>query len=407
MKLVWLGLAAIAVVAIGATAYAVTGNNLTDDAGQYHGCVKDANGQLRVISPDDSCGPHETAITWNHQGKQGPQGEAGPQGPAGDPGPQGPAGDPGPRGPQGEPGPQGLQGPAGDVSLGTLAGSSCTRADGSAGSVAVTTNPDNSVSLACGPIVSWCASHTPSVGLHMLVNCDDTTHTITYTCVEGWTDADNNPGDGCERSTSGLAPITYGNEAAAYLAATFFEISGATTGQFSVAGQCNEDALYAACTGGTPSDPLPTMTVDANHYAGEFDRALVIPDATNSEFHVTLRFRIKTTQAIPITLPTLGQCNLSIDTTNGVAKDAVVTLLDHVEAGFPDGPMTVSDVALAQLEASDFSLSGGFACSLATTADVGTAITSVVESAITPWVTDVSTLCGASTTPYFQVCPAP
>lgn len=416
MKLVWLGLAAIAVVAIGATAYAVTGNNLTDDAGQYHGCVKDANGQLRVISPDDSCGPHETAITWNQQGKQGPQGEAGPQGPAGDPGPQGPAGDPGPRGPQGEPGPQGIQGPAGDVSLGALDGSSCTRADGSAGSVAVTTNPDNSISLACASLVSWCSSHTPSVGLHMLVNCDESAHMITYTCETGWTDADNDPHDGCESSIGGLAAITYDNLAAAWLSANFFMIHDAAQAIVPVAAQCSEPTL-AACPGGVQSDPLPTMSVDAAQQAGDQPRAVVVPDQADAEFHLTLRFRLKTVQPIPVTLPVAGQCNLNIDTTNGVDKDAVVTLLNHVAAGFPDGPTTVSDIALAQLATTDYSLSGGVGCSL-TTVSAAT-VTSIVQTAIAPWVTNVSTLCGAptddpmtTTVPVygsdgFQLCPAP
>lgn len=416
MKLAWLGLAAVAVIAIGATAYAVTGGGLTGAGGEYHGCVNNTNGQLRVIAADASCKAHETPITWNQQGAQGAPGEPGEQGPAGETGPQGLTGGTGPRGadgqtgpqgPRGETGAQGVPGPAGDVSLSTLAGSDCTRADGSAGSVTVTTNPDNSISLACGPVASWCASHTPPVGLHMLVYCDEASRTITYACTEGWTDADNDPQDGCETGSAGLAPITFSNETAAELAADFFQMSGNPNPTLPVPADCSEGGLFAACTGGVASDPLPTITVDAAQRPGGLDRAIIIPDAANSEFHLTLRFRLKTVQPIPITFPTLGQCNLSIDTTAGTDQDALVTLLAHVAPGFPNGPTTVSDISLAQLDATDFSLSGGIACLLATPGGVTAAITSAVQGAITPWVTSVSTLCGASDIPYFQVCPAP
>ena len=76
--------------------------------GVVEACYNNATGVLRVATPTKPCltttaNPafRETAISWNQQGPQGPEG---PQGPAG---PQGPQGVPGPQGPQGVPGGQG------------------------------------------------------------------------------------------------------------------------------------------------------------------------------------------------------------------------------------------------------------------------------------------------------------
>lgn len=61
-------------------------------------CIKNVNGQLRIVSSSSECLPSETAISWNAVGPTGPAGPAGPQGPEG---PTGPAGPTGPQGPSG------------------------------------------------------------------------------------------------------------------------------------------------------------------------------------------------------------------------------------------------------------------------------------------------------------------
>jgi hypothetical protein len=76
----------------------------------YTGCVKTANGQLRMVAEDEPCGSKETRIAWNQQGPQGLQGPQGEKGDTGEPGPQGPEGPQGPTGPTGNSGPMGPQG---------------------------------------------------------------------------------------------------------------------------------------------------------------------------------------------------------------------------------------------------------------------------------------------------------
>jgi hypothetical protein len=95
----------------GALATAYAGTN-----GIIHACVKDGN--LRILSGNQTCKSKETALDWNIQGPQGPKGDkgnAGPQGLKGDKGDPGPQGTPGTPGAKGDTGPQGLQGDKGDT----------------------------------------------------------------------------------------------------------------------------------------------------------------------------------------------------------------------------------------------------------------------------------------------------
>lgn len=146
-----------------------------------HACVRPSNGQVRIVPPSTACRAGERRLTWTRNavgvpglaGPRGPAGPAGPHGPAGPPGPAGPAGPqglPGLQGPQGltgpagptgpagkdgAPGPQGPrgatgpQGPAGPASLAALAGTACTKAGGGAGTLAIRTEADDTITLAC------------------------------------------------------------------------------------------------------------------------------------------------------------------------------------------------------------------------------------------------------------------
>lgn len=84
-------------------------------------------GSLRVIDAQagQQCLAGERQLTWNRDGRPGPQGLTGPSGAVGAPGPVGPAGPAGPvgsQGIQGVPGAAGAAGPAGPVGPGGPAG---------------------------------------------------------------------------------------------------------------------------------------------------------------------------------------------------------------------------------------------------------------------------------------------
>ena len=364
-----------------------------------------------MVKPGQACQRNETQITWNQTGPQGPRGlpgtpgQLGPEGPQGPQGDKGDKGDTGPQGPQGDKGDKGdpgPQGPAGTASLQALAGTVCTRADGSAGSVGVTVGSDNSISLSCQTPEAWCAANAPAVGPHMQVTCDSAAHTFTYTCEAGWADTDDNPADGCEASTEGLQPLSFSPQATEVLAVGGLMFGGIHTAPFQA--DCGGD-LDAACPGGVPSSPLPTMTVDGNRRAGEPD-TVVIPDPADSRYTITAHFRLKTDTAIPITVPTgspqAAQCGLNIDTTKGSNPEITVTFQDDVVGA--DGPTVVSDVALSGLESGDYSVTGDFVCSLATVVTV-TDIAAALQDGITQWIDTRGAICGAVEPYYFQQCP--
>jgi hypothetical protein len=105
------GVVALAATAA-TTAWAVSGSS----GDTIVGCVKDGNGQLRIVGGAGDCNTNESALTWSKSGQPGPAGPTGPAGatgPAGPTGPQGPTGDTGPKGDSGATGPSGPTGGTG------------------------------------------------------------------------------------------------------------------------------------------------------------------------------------------------------------------------------------------------------------------------------------------------------
>lgn len=344
---------------------------LRDSGAVYHGCVNSTNGNLRV---SDACRTDERAITWNEtgpQGVQGPQGEPGPQGP------EGPRGDVGQQGPKGDTGPQGQ---AGVVSLQSLAGTACTRHDGTAGTVSVTVGADDSIALSCG---------TPSTG-----------------------------SGGNSSSSSGplpLAPIALKNSvnpdgSVNAVLSGLDELSADAGGAWTVdvQPQC-DDAALAACPAGTPSSPLPTLTVDQGSRVGDSPRAVLSADPADSLIHTQFRVRVKTIAPIPVTAGG-AQCKIAVDTTNGATPDVTLAFDDVVDStNAPDGPTVPGAVSLTGLESSDYSLNpvgpADFLCFGATFIP-RTEVIAVLARALTPWATTRGQICGAPADFFFQWCPA-
>jgi hypothetical protein len=373
-----IGTALVVVLASAGLSVAATG----DSVPVYHGCVHEGNQVLRVLGPGDACRRAERAITWNESGPAGPAGPAGPQGPKGD------------KGDKGDPGAPGA------VSLESLAGTACTRADGSAGAVAVAVGGDDAISLSCsgGPPRSWCEANAPAPAPHATIDCDEEAQLVVGACVVGWTDLNHDPADGCELETP-LAPIELGPAGYAGLARFTAAFGGVYPAR--VEPQCG-GGIGVACPGGTPTSPLPELLVDQDRYPGDADRAVFVPEPANSRFLVTLRARIRSLTPIPITLPTLGDCSLTVDTTAGSRPDVSLDFADAVLATAPNGPTALGDLTIAGLEAADFSLSGGIACAIA---NVGTsAIVSAVQQALGAWAERRATICGAPADVYFQHC---
>ena len=77
-----------------------------NDPDELHACYNNSR-HLLIIDDPANCGNNETAVSWNQQGLQGPQGLIGLTGPAGANGLTGPQGNPGQ---QGNPGPAGAGG---------------------------------------------------------------------------------------------------------------------------------------------------------------------------------------------------------------------------------------------------------------------------------------------------------
>lgn len=136
-------------LSVGSAALAAGGAGVAASEDVITACQKRGKGFLRVVVDASQCRQNERVVSWNERGPAGPPGPAGEQGP---PGPAGPAGPPGPPGPPGPVGPQGPQGPPGSgiSGIADLEGTACTRADGSAGTLAIVTTAANVIELQCG-----------------------------------------------------------------------------------------------------------------------------------------------------------------------------------------------------------------------------------------------------------------
>jgi hypothetical protein len=160
-----------------------------------------------------------------------------------------------------------------------------------------------------------------------------------------------------------------------------------------------------ACPGGTPSNPLPTVSVDDAPQPLDTPRAE--GSVSGNEFDIIGRFRLSTLQDVPITLPVIGNCGISIDTTHGSVPDITVAVPDSVVIDATtgvgaDGPTVVGDATLTNLEQADYTVTGGGGCS---TASIGSStVIHIILGAITPWIHDVGTVCGAPDPDYVQAC---
>ena len=134
----------VAAVAVAAAAGAGVTALLAEET--INACRNRSTGVLRVPTPGSGCKGDETPLQWSVRGPAGPAGPPGPTGPAGATGATGAVGPAGPRGATGATGPQG---PPGPVSVAALAGTGCTTAAGTWGTLAVTTAPAGTVSFAC------------------------------------------------------------------------------------------------------------------------------------------------------------------------------------------------------------------------------------------------------------------
>ncbi len=364
--------AALSAVIFGAAGYA-TAADLTDTGDTFHGCVNKYSGALRVVAPDKDCRRSENPVTWNQTGPAGPKGDTGAAGPA---------------------------------SIDALDGSACTRADGSAGVLAVAVGSDNAVSMVCGVKSTWCSTHTPEddIFLHQRVTCDEETRTLTYTCEDGWVDANHEHADGCEASTSPPAAISFDQHAVAYLAVL---IPSRPKSSVDIQPDC-DSAPAVACTGGSPDTSLSSVSVDTSQLAGDPPRAQIDTDADARTFTVTERARLTTDEPIPVTFSSggfSGECSVSIDSRRGPSPDVTMTYTDRVEPDAPNGPTVVSTPStLTGLTADDIDISGGFLCTAGTLAGELSGLYDGIAHSLGPWVVQGATVCGVAEPVYFERC---
>lgn len=339
----------VALAAAGGLAYAA----IPDGSGVYHACKQRANGSLRLIDPSlpasstlSRCTAAEDEVSWNQTGPRGLQGLTGPKGDKGDAGPPGPKGDKGDAGATGPPGPSSLQ---------TLEGSPCTRASGADGAISLSVNADDTIVLHCGNAPNWCPSHTPTVGPHMSVSCDESTDTLSFVCAPGYVDFDRDHSNGCEVGYDPLDDTLETGQAAARY------ILGDGSYDIPIPPTC-VGSVTIACPGGQPSATPYTLHVSVSDVN-------VVPVAGQSAFDASAAFVVTTPAAIPVGVPVVGDCSLAVDTNAGASPSvrvlARLNLVNREDPTAAANRVAVTGVTIDGLTADDATLGGSFGCQLA------------------------------------------
>jgi hypothetical protein len=380
MKSVLPAVVMVMVVGVGAVLAGPVALQIIDPEGVIHACYRigasSSAGQLRVVEPGEACKANELPLEWNANGEQGPQGEQGVQG------------EQGPQGEQGEKGEQGDQGPPGPATA--LDGSSCTRSDGSDGVVDVSVNAVNVITLTCepAPTPNWCATHTPVVGDHMTVTCNEDTDTLTFTCDDGWYDRNADIVDGCEVTLEAL-PQTLATVQAAV------DLLFAGSRDFDVLANCGGTPVIS-CPGGNPLDPPAQIRLVGTN---------VVATESSGLFAFSATLSAESLQDIPVSAFGLD-CAITIDTAAGSSSTVQiagsVNFSSHDAPESPANRLDFSNLVLNGLEDEDVHLGGSPFCEIA---NWGLAFfTDTLVSVIADSLTNQA-LCGVSGPELFMPCP--
>jgi hypothetical protein len=387
----------LAGVLIGASVGFVSGAIPATGTGTYSACY-DAGGSLKLIDPvvTPTCPKgYKGPITWNQTGPQGlpgavgaagptgPQGPTGTQGPKGDagtPGAPGAAGAPGAQGPVGPIGPQGEPGRDGSANLDSLEGGACRLPGDVAGTVDVAVASDGLITFTCVAVPTWCSLHTPTVGAHMTVTCDEEGQSLTFACATFWHDIDDDIATGCERS-AGQAAMDLLFPAEADLA---------------VPASCG-GSLTVGCPGGVPLDPPATIHAVSSN--------VVATEVVNAD-----RFDGSAIVELSGVIPIGGfgaDCSATFDTAPGPYPDVqILTPINFVpDAGAPGGyRIEFGDVSLNRFTTDDITIGGSFTCQIL---DFGLGFfVNTVTDTLADQIRSSGQLCLAPEPKLVEVCPS-
>jgi hypothetical protein len=284
----------------------------------------------------------------------------------------------------------------------------------------------------------------------MRVACDDSTgNQVQYTCHPDWRDTDQDPTDGCESEKDGLQTMWFTQASSQALQDHIFGIFHmdgygipfADTPSYqwgvydgfvdpivaAVQPDCGSDPMVA-CPGGQAADPPPALGIDLSVHAGDSPQRTFVSmtGATSptgfpyydagtgtAEAAAGARFRLKTESPIPFTHGG-ATCNVSIDSTQGTVPDVRLdaTLTRATDPGTgqgDDGPPQLGNVAITNLESSDYTISPAtssdfvcFGAGFITMANVVDAIT----TPLTDWFKRATRLCGTAGPYWWEPCPS-
>lgn len=253
-----------------------------------------------------------------------------------------------------------------------------------------------------------CPNPLPTPGPYLQLSCDPADGIVVRTCTNpDWEDLNQISADGCEaaRQMPMFVPSNaFGNDAATAYADRL-------SGSFWLTGYPGDrepgdwwEVNPLLVPVDTAQDPPPNLSADFTTEPGDLPRRAVSNIQGASRYDITYRFRLSTTEPIPMSFPLVGECEVSIDTTQGANQDLRVDFqVSFYNFGWQQAS-SLQNLSVTQLENADLTIGGSFGCQLGDPS-LADSIRAAVEDALFDHFTErVNATCGAVDPYWWQDC---
>ena len=265
-----------------------------------------------------------------------------------------------------------------------------------------------------------CPDPLPTPGPYLQLSCNRADGIVVTTCTNAeWEDLNQEIADGCEAPRQ-MRPFVPGN-AFGNAAATAYadRLSGSfwLTGypgdrepgdwwevnSFLVPVQPSCGSTSFACPGGTAQNPPPNLRADFSTQPGDLPRRVVTNVQNASRFDITYRFRLATTEPIPVSISG-ADCQLTIDTTQGASQDLRVDFQVNFSGFGWQQTASLANLTVTQFESADWTLGGAFLCQIGASQVGGQILAGVQDTLADYFARRVNATCGAVDPYWWQAC---
>jgi hypothetical protein len=173
------------------------------------------------------------------------------------------------------------------------------------------------------------------------------------------------PADATSDSSPGDASTGLPRDPLECIAARLQALAASGSWDLAVQADCASTPAIC-CAGGNPVTPCGPLVLDLVKRSSDTTRLVITPASSAMRDDVTIRGRITTPTPIPITVPVVGDCALTLATQPGLRQDIQIDAPVSRVSGANGDYAAIGNITISGLELTDASLGGNLACQTAT-----------------------------------------